>query len=152
MLGNWSSWALFAPVLAVGALLPVQALVNARLGNFLGTALWASAFQNMVGVLSVGVLIAVLRAPPPLPDRIAAAPAWSWAGGAMGMLYVTISLFAAPRLGATATMAGMIAGQLLCALLLDHFGVLHERRPVDLQMLGGIALLAAGILLLIQRS
>ena len=69
----------------------------------------------------------------------------------LGMLFVVSSLIAAPRLGAAPTIAAVICGQLVSALLLDHFGVLHARRPVDLGAIAGLAMLVAGAALILRK-
>jgi transporter family-2 protein len=144
--------ALAAAVLGAGALLPLQALINARLGVRLGSPLWAAAAQNAVGVLAMLCVIAALRPPTPTLGQVGAAPLWIWGGGMMGMVYVFTLLTAAPQLGAARAMTAAVVGQLLCAMLLDHFGVLHERRPIDLTTAGGVVLLAAGAALILRRA
>lgn len=144
--------ALAVAVLAAGALLPVQALINARLGVRLGSPLWAAAAQNAVGVLAMLCVIAALRPATPSLGQIGATPPWAWAGGVMGMVYVFAILIAAPQLGAARAMTAAVVGQLVCAMLLDHFGVLHARRPIDLTTIGGVALLGAGAFLILRRA
>jgi transporter family-2 protein len=144
--------ALAAVVVAAGALLPLQALVNARLGVRLGSPLWAAAAQNFVGVLAMLCVIAALRPAAPTAGQIAATPLWSWAGGAMGMIYVFSVLVAAPQLGAARAMTAAVVGQLVCAMLLDHFGVLHDRRPISLTTVAGVVLLAGGAALILRRA
>ena len=36
-------------------------------------------------------------------------------------------------------------------LLLDHFGVLHERRPIDWTAVAGVLLVGAGAVLIMRR-
>ncbi len=144
--------ALAAAVVAAGALLPLQALINGRLGLRLGSPLWAAAAQNTVGVATMLCVIAALRPATPTLSQVGATPLWAWAGGAMGMVYVFTLLVAAPQLGAARAITAAVVGQLVCAMLLDHFGVLHERRPIDLTTLGGVVLLAGGAALILRRS
>lgn len=144
--------ALMALVFGAGALLPLQALINGRLGGYFGSPLWASAAQNMVGAVAMLCVVALLRPAAPSAAQLGGAPAWAWIGGVLGMVYVFSSLVAAPRLGATRTMAAVIAGQLLASMALDHFGVLHERRPVTLAPVLGALLLVAGATLILRRA
>jgi transporter family-2 protein len=146
------AWSLTILALAAGALLPLQALVNARLGAGLGSPLWAAVVQNLVGAAAMLLLIAALR--PALPNWSSATtiPAWTWFGGALGMVFVATGLLAAPRLGAAPTMAIVIVGQLASALALDAVGLLHERRPITAANLAGVLLLAAGAALVLRRA
>jgi transporter family-2 protein len=143
--------ALMLVALVAGALLPLQALVNGRLGSALGSPLWASMSQNFVGAAAMGCVILAVREPPPPVGQIAAAPLWGWVGGALGMIYVLSALLATPRLGATRAMTVVIVGQLVASVLLDQFGVLHQARPANLATFAGLALLAAGAFLILSR-
>lgn len=134
-----------------GSALPLQALINGRLGAALGSPFWASATQNLIGALAMLSLVAALRVAAPSPAQVAAVPAWGWVGGLLGMVFVVSSLLAAPRLGAAPTIAAVICGQLISALLLDHFGVLHDRRPIDLGAIAGVVLLIAGAALILRK-
>ena len=144
--------ALIALTVVAGSLLPLQALINGRLGGHLGSPLWASATQNLVGALSMLCVIVVLRPAFPNAGQIGAVPSWAWLGGSLGMVFVFAGLVAAPRLGAAPAMAGVIGGQLLSSLALDHFGVLHARRPLDLSAILGALLLATGAALILRRA
>ncbi|HWA64077.1 MAG TPA: DMT family transporter [Caulobacteraceae bacterium] len=144
--------ALMALALVAGAVLPLQALINGRLGDGLGSPLWGGLAQNLVGTTVVALVVLALRTPAPAAAQLAAVPAWSWVGGVLGALYVLVALLAAPRLGATRAMTVIIAGQLAASVLLDQFGVLHPRRPATLETLGGLGLLAAGAFLVLRKA
>ncbi|MGH6956617.1 MAG: DMT family transporter [Caulobacteraceae bacterium] len=137
---------------AGGMGLPLQALINGRLGAQLGTPFLASAAQNTVGACAA-LLLAVAFWPSKAALAGAAhTPIWAWCGGFLGMVYVLCGVIVAPRLGATSMMASVIAGQLLSSLALDQFGVLHARRPIDAPTLAGVALLLAGAALVLRRG
>ena len=63
-------------------------------------------------VLSVSILLVARRGLGDLGEALDA-PRWMWAGGAMGLLVVLTITFAQPRIGATATIGILIAGQLV---------------------------------------
>jgi len=144
--------ALVALVIVAGAVLPLQALINARLGGALGSPLWGAAAQNIIGALGMLAIIAVMRPVTPSLSAVAGVPAWAWLGGVMGMLYVFSVLIAAPQLGAARMMVCVIAGQMVASIVLDHFGVLHERRPISVTTIAGAALLLAGAALVLRRD
>ena len=112
---------------AAGAMAAVQAVVNERLRHAV-----ASPFQ--VALLSFGVGTLVLSAVVAVGARsfagasFSSVPWWAWTGGVLGAAYITIAVVVAPRIGALALMALVIAGQLLAALVLDHFGLLVLRK------------------------
>jgi len=144
--------ALIGLVILAGAVLPLQALINARLGAQLGSPLWGAAVQNMIGAVGMLVIIAFLRPAVPSMSMIAGVPAWAWIGGFFGMLYVFSVLVAAPVLGAARMMVLAIAGQMIASILLDHFGVLHDRRPISLTTIAGAVLLLAGAGLVLRKG
>ena len=143
---------LIGAALAAGALLPLQALLNGRVGGALASPIWAAVAQNVVGTTAIALVVLVLRQPPPSLAQFASAPAWSWIGGALGATYVLVALIATPRLGATRAVGAIIAGQLIASVLFDQFGVLHPARPATLRVIGGVALLAMGAALVLARD
>jgi transporter family-2 protein len=114
--------------------------------------LWASATQNLVGALAMLRMIAALRPTAPSAGQIASAPLWSWVGGLMGMVYVFSVLVAALQLGAARAMTAAVVGQPLCLMLLNHFGVLPDRRPISLVTIAGVIPLIGGAALTLRRD
>ncbi|MDO9083966.1 MAG: DMT family transporter, partial [Humidesulfovibrio sp.] len=110
--------------LLAGALMPVQAGINARLREFLGDPLMASLVSFAVGTVSLVLIILLTRTPLPTLGMAAAAPWWTWLGGALGAFFVAVSVILAFKLGATGLMAWIIAGQLLGSVLIDHTGAI----------------------------
>lgn len=144
--------ALIALVVIAGALLPLQALINARLGAQLGSPLWGATVQNMIGAFGMLAVIVVLRPTAPSLSMVAGVPAWAWLGGLFGMIYVFGVLVAAPALGAARMMVCVIAGQMVASILLDHFGVLHARRPITPTTIAGAVLLLSGAALVLREG
>lgn len=133
----------------VGALLPLQALINARLGQLTMGALFASLASFTVGTLALSALWLAWR-PVAIPSAFPQAPWWAWTGGLIGAAFVVAATVLVPRLGAAALICVVVFGQLAGSLLLDHYGVLHARQPVDLLKLLGVGLVAAGMLLVVR--
>jgi transporter family-2 protein len=80
-------------------------------------------------------------------ERLDSVPWWGWLGGVIGAGYVASVIVAAPRLGALNLFAALILGQLVCSVVLDHFGVLYREHQLNAGRIAGIALLAAGVAL-----
>jgi transporter family-2 protein len=52
----------------------------------------------------------------------------------------------APKLGAAPVVACVVLGQILCSVIIDHYGLLgFELHPVSLLRAAGIVLLVAGV-------
>ena len=134
--------------LLAGALMPVQAGVNARLRGFLGDPLLASLVSFAVGTIALLLVIVATRVPLPSAAMASAAPWWSWLGGTQGAFFVAVTVILAFKLGATGLMAWIIAGQLVASLLLDHTGAIgFAVREISWQRLLGVALLMCGAVL-----
>ena len=134
-----------------GAVLPLQALVNARLGAALANPYWATTVSFVIGTAGLLLYIVLLRQPLPSLANAGTYPWWVWAGGLLGAFYVAVTVITVPALGATALIILIILGQLVAGALLDHFGVLTERRPINFERALGIALVLVGTFLAIRR-
>lgn len=139
-------YVLFA--LVAGALMPVQAGVNLRLRGSLGDPVWAAAVSFGVGTLALLGYLLVTRTPVPTPVMAASAPAWAWTGGMLGAFFVFATIVLAGQIGATTMMAWLLAGQLMAALALDHYGLVgYQVHAVSWPRIAGVCLLLAGAVL-----
>lgn len=135
--------------LATGAAIAVQALANSRLRVALGTPVWAAIAQFIVGLAALAVIAIVTRQPSPDTGGLWRMPWWGWLGGAIGALFIVVSIVLTPRLGTALTLATITVGQMIAALALDHYGWLGA--PVvrlSLPRAIGAACLLAGIALM----
>ena len=130
-----------------GSALPFQAGINARLATFVGGPIRASAISFAVGTVVLVVVALVVTRGVVSTSRVGSVPWWGWLGGAVGAGYVASTVAAAPRLGALNLFAAVIFGQLLCSVVLDHFGVLYKEHSLSAGRLAGVVLLAAGVVL-----
>lgn len=143
-------WTLLAAALLVGAMLPTQAAINAQLRQFVGSPFRSGLVSVVVSTLAMAAIVA-LNVGVDRPVSLGGAPWWIWVGGLLGVVVVVGTLALAPRLGAATLFAGVICGQLLASLLLDHFGLLGYAvsRVTPTRLLGAALLLVS--LFLIQR-
>ncbi|MDQ2185234.1 DMT family transporter [Alcaligenaceae bacterium A4P071] len=132
-----------------GAAVPLQAGSNAGLGRALGHPLWATVISLAVSLLVVLPLIVALRVPMPALGRVVQGPWWLWVGGIAGVIYVTAALVLMPRLGATTFIVCVVIGQVVCAMLIDHVGLmgLPVKAITPLRVMGAL-LVVAGMLVL----
>lgn len=139
----------FGLAVFIGMLLPLQALINAALGRQTFGPVFAALVSFGVGTL---VLLAWWLAVRPVfvPAALAKVPWWGWLGGAIGALFVATATLLVTRLGAAALICLVVAGQLADSVLLDHFGVLHPRQPVDGLRIAGLLLVVTGALLVVK--
>jgi len=138
-------------VLFAGGMIALQAPTNAMLGRAGGSPVLAALISFAVG--TVGLFLAWLASGNrPSPSAFAGLPAYAWAGGLYGAIYVAVAAYAAPRIGIAALITIGIAGQIAIALMLDHFGALGlPREPLNLGRIVGAVLVIAGVVL-VRRS
>lgn len=138
-------------VVAAGAAVGAQAPVNGALGRYVGT--WQAAFVNFaVGLVILTLVIAVAAGGFGGLGEMPRAPWWALIGGACGVAVVTSSIVAVGELGAGGVTAAIVAGQLTASVVIDRFGWFGVReQPVTAAKLLGIALLAAGVYLVVRE-
>jgi transporter family-2 protein len=133
---------------AAGAVLPIQAGVNAQLARFVGGPVRASFVSFLVGTIALLVLSLAIVKPLPSGSRLGAAPWWVWVGGLLGAFYVLGAIASAPRLGAVVLIAAVVAGQSVSSVLADQFGWVGFREHAATPgRLAGLALVFAGVAL-----
>jgi transporter family-2 protein len=142
----WLS-ALLAVVL--GALLAFQVGVNARLRHHVGDPAIAGLISAAVAALALLVFLFASRRSWPDPAEVIKAPWWVWTGGIIGGLYISLTLPLVTRLGAALLLALLVVGQMLAALVLDHFGALNlPQHAVNPWRILGVAFLVVGVVLI----
>lgn len=139
-----------AVAIVIGAVLPLQALVNARLGQVTGGALFASFVSFLVGTLVLAGALIATRARWPSIATVVVQPGWIWLGGVIGAVYVLSATVLVPRIGAASLICLIVLGQLVGSLLLDHYGVLADVRRIDATRVVGAALVAVGAVLVVR--
>lgn len=134
--------------LASGALLPIQAGLNTRLGKDTNNAVYASLISFVVGGIALLIYIIVTRQ----QGNLAGAkdtPLIYWIGGLIGALYVTITILAFPRIGPAMMFGLIVAGQMIMSVVLDHTNTLVAvQHSFNLYRLLGIILIIGGVVLL----
>jgi len=133
---------------AAGTCIALQAAANGSLRTHLGDPLYA-AFFSICGTIATAVVV-MLAIRPSLPPATAfrAAPWWNWVGGPMGAVFVLAGAALTPKLGSAAFIAAAVGGQLMCSLLLDHFGLMNvPQQELSVGRLLGAAMVFAGVLL-----
>ena len=143
------SWLFFAVALLVGALITVQTGSNARLKEAFGEALPAVIVSSSLGIILLVAVTLGTRIPWPSLPALAAAPWWGWLGGALGAVYAVATVLLARDLGAAPLTALVVTGQLVCSVVLDHFGwVGFTEHAAGLGRVVGCLLMGAGFFLI----
>jgi transporter family-2 protein len=129
----------------------VQVAVMGRFGSRIGVP-EALAFATCVQLLFALAILLVARLGTGGLGGAFRAPHWMWLGGLMGLTVVFTITFAQPRIGATATIGILIAGQLVMGAMIDRFGLFGVQEiAISWPRALGIALLGIGAALSLAR-
>ena len=121
----------------------MQVAIMGRFGDRVGIV-EALAFATAIQlVLSLTILLVARTGFGGLGGAFRA-PAWMWLGGVMGLIVVFTITFSQPRIGATATIGILIAGQLVMGAVIDRFG-LFGVDPIDISVPRAVGIVLLGI-------
>jgi transporter family-2 protein len=134
----------------VGGLIALQAPINSRLGQTVGT-FQGAFFSFLLGTLALAAIAGLSRGG---FGQIAEVRGLEWQyllGGFLGAAYVTSVLVTVRTLGAGGVTAATITGQLTMSVIVDQYGWLGVAKdPVNGAKILGLVLLAAGTFLIVR--
>ena len=134
-----------------GCLVGMQAPINSRLGKTVG-GVQAATFSFLIGTAALVSIAFVLRGGLASLGQLGRVPWWALVGGLLGAIYVFVALEAVRTLGASGLTAVVIGGQLAISVAIDRFGLLGvARQGIGVQRIIGLALLAAGVVLVVRK-
>lgn len=136
--------------LLAGALVPFQTGSNTTLTRGLGNGFYATLVVFLVAAIAMLAMIVIQQQGIPPAAKLRAIPWYGWVGGGLlGAVYIYLLICLAPRLGIASVTGFVVAGQLVTAVLFDHFGFMgFALHPINWQRLAGVLLLCAGLLLI----
>ncbi|MBC3786013.1 DMT family transporter [Spirosoma utsteinense] len=135
-----------------GIAISVQAGVNANLRQAMTNPVLAAAVSFGTGFLSLLVMLLVSGASVPSIETIRQVNWWKWTGGIIGAVYVTTVIISVPKIGTANLVSLSVAGQLLAAVVLDHYGLLgFTLHPANGWRIMGMVLIMAGVLLVVKN-
>ena len=140
---------LYVVALGAGVSVATQQVLNGSLRTALGSPAWAGLASYAGGLVTMIVAVIALREGVPAWKTVVDVPWYAWSGGVFGGAFILLAILLLPKLGAATLFALVIAGQVLAAITLDHFGAFGlTPHPVGTARLVGAALLIAGVALI----
>ncbi len=134
-----------------GALVGMQAPVNARLGRAVG-GVQAASMSFLIGTAALLLVVAFAHGGFGNYAKAGGLPWWAFIGGLLGAIYVTVAILTVRTLGASSLTAVVITGQLAISVAIDRFGLLGiARQPIGLQRILGLVLLVVGVTLVVRK-
>ncbi|OXR45302.1 hypothetical protein B7C42_02427 [Nocardia cerradoensis] len=149
-LGRGAMILVFVLMLVGGALRSVEAGCQNSLKLALHNVFLCGVISYAVALAGVGAIFAVSpRQPWPSRADLKTMPRWAPFGGLTGGAAIFAMITVASSVGVSTFNALIIAGQMLLAVVMDHFGVMgFPRRPLSAQRLAGCVLIVVGAYLM----
>jgi transporter family-2 protein len=139
--------------LVSGAFIPVQAAANAALSRVIhGNVPFAAMTLFLIAALVTAIAVLATGVNLPTTVQLREAPWWSYSGGLIVAFYVFSITFLAPLLGVGTAIALVVTGQILSALVIDHFGLFRSAHlPLTpIRVFGGV-LMVVGVFLALRK-
>ena len=133
-------------VVIAGAFLPMQGSMNSKLAKAGENPVYASMISFTIGVLALVAYI-LLTSQNVSWKGLKDAPSYSWLGGVLGAFYVTVIVFAFPKIGPGLTFGLVVAGQLITSMVIEHFQIMGTpHQPISVGRIVGVLLIVGGVI------
>ncbi len=131
--------------LVAGVAMSIQSGINAQLRASIQHPLLAAFISFIGGTLALGILLLFSKQSMPAISVYSGIEWYKFIGGLLGAFIVFVAIISVQKIGASNMFVLMVAGQLITAMVMDHFAVLGLREnPISIQKLLGILLVIAG--------
>ncbi|MGN0777557.1 MAG: DMT family transporter [Aristaeellaceae bacterium] len=139
----------FLYAVIAGAAMSIQGVMNTRLGDKAGV-LETNAYVQLTGFV-LALIIAWLFGKGDI-RQMTQAPWYAWLGGVLAPVITVTVMLSVGALSPTVAISTILLSQLAVAALIDAFGIMGaERIAFTWQKLLGLALMAAGVLLIKRK-
>ena len=141
----YSAW-----MLCAGIGIPIMSALTARLGS----AYTNTGFAILVLLIGAVFLQSIFLLWSDLSKKTwVELPWYYYASGALFLFYIFSISRAVPHFGLGNCIFFILLGQLLCALVVDHYGFFGVmKKPITLQQIFGLSITVVGIYLLLHRK
>jgi len=137
----------------IGMANTLQSGVNAQLRVALGNPLMAAITSFSFGLFVLLIAFPFFNQNPiPTIDTFRQVSLWKYAGGFLGAFYVVTVIFIVKDIGPANLICLVIAGQMLAAMVVDHYGLQgFAVHPISFPRICGGILLIAGVYLILKN-
>lgn len=139
--------------LCAGCALATQTGINAQLRSVVGSPVLATLISFLVGTFALLIYLLIFdRGSFASINNTKEMSFYKWTGGLIGAAYVCSAIVLAPKIGAANLLGLIVGGQVLFALILDHYGLLgFAQHSINFYRLAGACLLIAGVMLIVRN-
>ncbi len=133
---------------ASGALIPVLAAMNGRLGRELENIPYSVLPVFIAGLIGAIIIIIASKSSIPPLEKLSKVPFYYYASGLIMLFYIVSATFLTPRFGVANTIFFVVVAQIVSATIIDHLGLFGTAiQSFDLKRALGIAMLLGGLIL-----
>jgi len=138
--------------LIAGIMMTVQSGINSQLRAAIQHPLLAALISFLSGTAALIIMVMLSKQAIPTLQTFGGISWYKWIGGLLGAFVVTVTLVSVSRIGAANMFVLIIAGQLITAVIMDHFGLLGlQQSTITLQKTIGVLLLVGGVYLVTKK-
>lgn len=157
----WAAVVLAVLVVLIGCIMIVQTAVNSRLGAYIGSGLFSSCANMVIGSILLAFVLIFSR------DGLFRGWAfenkitgqkyvrrwYDYLGGTCGAVYATIAIIVSPLIGFALYAPISVSGQIVVSVYLDHIGFLGApKKPFGILKAIALIVLFAGLGLMIYQA
>jgi bacterial/archaeal transporter family-2 protein len=133
-------------VVVAGVALSLQAYINGRLGESIGSGEAAAAINNGVGLVALLVVTVAAGAIPRALRSLGQVRGWHLLGGLGGAMFIAAGAIGAPEIGVALLSVALVCGQTTGSLAADGVGLSPAgHQGVTPGRIGGVALTIAAV-------
>ena len=140
--GTAASFALIMLIAGMG--IPIMAAMSGGMARHIGSAPIATGIIFLIGLTSA-ITVAVITGLP-AREKVTSIEPMYLLGGVLIAFYAISITIVGPRFGLGNAIFFVLLGQIISAVVIDHFGLMGAPvTRIDLMRIGGIALMLVGV-------
>jgi bacterial/archaeal transporter family-2 protein len=141
-----------ALALITGALIPIQASTNAAFSKSIGNPIITALMVFIVGFVGMIFFVLLTRTSFPKPQQLISAPLYGYLGGIIVATYVVMITLLVPKIGVGTAIGLIVTGQIICAVMIDHFGLFNVPvHSISVSRVAGMLLMIGGVYLVMKK-
>ncbi len=135
----------FLIIVVLAFFVALQTPLNSELARLIGSSAWATIISFTVGL--VVLLFYALATQQSLSvKKLSSVPPYLFIGGALGAVFVFSVVVLFPKVGAVNAVIFTLIGQVLCSLMIDHYGWFNAPiSPISFQKVAALVLMLISV-------
>ncbi|CAA0114729.1 Uncharacterised protein [Zhongshania aliphaticivorans] len=132
--------------LLIGACIPVQASLNAALSKSWGNVYYPTLVLFTVALLCIGFVVVAKGIRPPNFAAVSSAPSYGYMAGLILVSNILLITYLAPGMGMGNAIFYIVTGQIVAAVIIDHFGMFGVSKiHLSWHRVSGVMLMVLGL-------